>query len=131
MSHSCALLSDDTVKCWGDNMNGQLGNGTTTSSTPPVEGLGFRAVEVSGITTATSIALGYSHSCALLSDGTVKCWGDNMYGQLGNGTTTSSTPPVEGLGFRAVEVSGITTATSIAMGYSHSCALMSDGKVKC
>jgi len=55
-----------------------------------------------------SIALGGSHSCALLTDGTMKCWGYNGYGQLGDGTTTDRTTPVE--------VSGITTATSIALG---------------
>jgi alpha-tubulin suppressor-like RCC1 family protein len=65
-------------------------------------------VEVSGITTATSIALGGYHSCAVLTDGTMKCWGYNGNGELGDGTTTDRTTPVE--------VSGITTATSIALG---------------
>ena len=77
--YSCALLADGTMKCWGSNDYGQLGDGTTTNSTIPVE--------VSGITTATSIAMGRVHSCALLTDGTVKCWGLNDYGQLGDGTT--------------------------------------------
>jgi alpha-tubulin suppressor-like RCC1 family protein len=113
--HSCALLTDGTVKCWGRNGWGGLGDGTTTNRNTPVE--------VSGITTATSIALGSSHSCAVLTDGTVKCWGRNGWGGLGDGTTDDSSTPVE--------VSGITTATSIALGGSHSCAVLTDGTVKC
>ena len=113
--HSCALLTDGKMKCWGRNDVGQLGDGTTTSSSTPVE--------VSNIKTATSIALGGYHSCALLTDGAMKCWGNNDQGQLGDGTTTNRATPVE--------ASGITTATSIALGYSHSCALLTDGKIKC
>jgi hypothetical protein len=56
---------------------------------------------VSGITTATSIAIGYYHSCALLSGGTIKCWGKNSRGQLGDGTTTDSATPVDVIGFYA------------------------------
>ena len=85
--HSCALLTNSAVMCWGWNYYGQLGDGTTTDRTTPAE--------VSGITTATSIALGSYHSCALLGDGTVMCWGRNDYGQLGDGTTTDRLTPVE------------------------------------
>ena len=115
--YSCALLADGTMKCWGSNDYGQLGDGTTTNSTIPVE--------VSGITTATSIAMGRVHSCALLTDGTVKCWGRNNMGQLGDNTTIDASYTIS-------EVSGITTATSVALGvYYHSCAVLTDGKVRC
>ena len=116
--HSCALsfaVTNSTMKCWGYNGHGQLGDGTTTDRTTPAE--------VSGITTATSIALGSYHSCALLGDGTVMCWGRNDYGQLGDGTTTDRLTPVE--------VSSITTASSIALGGYHSCALLTGGTMKC
>ena len=92
-SHTCAVLSGGTVKCWGYGSYGQLGNGSTTSSqTTPVS--------VSSISTATSVSAGDYHTCVVLSGGTVKCWGYGSYGQLGNGSTTSSqTTPVEVLGF--------------------------------
>ena len=72
--------SNGTVRCWGDNGYGQLGNGTFTISSSPVQ--------VSAISTATQISAGGSHTCALLSDGTVRCWGYNGYGELGNSSTT-------------------------------------------
>src|SRR6185295_2870242 len=85
--HSCALLSSGTVQCWGQNEFGQLGDGTTTNRNTPVQ--------VSGITGAVGITAGWwHHSCAVLGNGTVRCWGVNDWGQLGNGTTTSSTTPI-------------------------------------
>ncbi|KKT02299.1 MAG: hypothetical protein UV78_C0050G0001, partial [Parcubacteria group bacterium GW2011_GWA2_43_17] len=95
-NHSIALLFDGTVKAWGRNTIGQLGDGTTTNRTTPVS--------VSGISTAVAIAGGEAHSIALLSDGTVKAWGNNGYCQLGDGTTTDRTTPVS--------VSGISTAVA-------------------
>ena len=94
---SCATLTDGTVQCWGLNGNGQLGDGTTTDRSTPVQ--------VSGITTAAQISLGYTHSCAILQDGTIECWGQNFYGQLGDGTNSDSATPVQ--------VSGITTAGTL------------------
>jgi alpha-tubulin suppressor-like RCC1 family protein len=115
--HSCALLAGDAVKCWGDNEYGQLGDGTTTGRSAPVgvSGLG------SGVQAVSS---GYDHSCALLAGGGVTCWGDNEYGQLGDGTTTSHSVPVGVLGLG----SGVQAVSS---GYDHSCALLVGGAVKC
>jgi alpha-tubulin suppressor-like RCC1 family protein len=111
--HSLALLSNGTVMAWGDNSEGQLGNGTTTNSDVPVP--------VSGLSGVTAIAAGYGQSLALLSNGTVMAWGDNSEGQLGNGTTTNSDLPVA--------VSGLTGVTAIAGG-EQSLALLSNGTVQ-
>jgi alpha-tubulin suppressor-like RCC1 family protein len=89
--HACALLSDRTVQCWGQNESGELGNGTTLTSSVPVT--------VTGITTARAIAAGYGDACAVLEDNTIKCWGNNDTGQLGNGTMDSSATPVQVVGF--------------------------------
>ncbi|MBI3594810.1 MAG: Ig-like domain-containing protein, partial [Nitrospirae bacterium] len=113
--HTCVILLDGTVECWGSNGTGQLGDGTTTDSAVPVP--------VSGISTAIAISAGWLHTCALLSNGSVNCWGNNGTGQLGDGTTTDSAVPVP--------VSGMSTAIAISVGGGYSCALLSAGTVKC
>ena len=117
-THACARTASGTVLCWGANDHGQLGNGSTTNSTIPV------AVE--GLTGAIAITAGSAFSCALFADGTVQCWGSNLYGELGIGGTNS----VDKSTF-AVLVKGITNATQISAGGSHSCAVLSDGSIQC
>jgi alpha-tubulin suppressor-like RCC1 family protein len=87
---ACALLTDGTAKCWGNNAAGGLGDGTTVDRNLPVA--------VLSVASATSVSYGNYAGCALNSDGSVKCWGDNGYGQLGDGTTTSrsTAAPVSG-----------------------------------
>jgi alpha-tubulin suppressor-like RCC1 family protein len=111
--HSIALASDGTVYTWGGNNSGQLGNGSNTNSNVPV------AVTISG-KTITQVAAGFEHSIALASDGTMYTWGYNDFGQLGNGSNTSSNVPVE------VTISG-KIITQVAAGGYHSIALASDG----
>ena len=84
--HTCALMAGGTVKCWGENFTGQLGNGTENHSNTPVD--------VIGAASATAVTAGGKHSCAVVAGGTVKCWGDNFYGQLGSGSILSSTTAV-------------------------------------
>jgi len=86
--HTCALLDTGGVYCWGSNDQGQLGNGKTVNSSIPVIVLGLE-------TGVKAIAAGAQHTCALLDDGSVQCWGDNSEGQLGNDTTQNSLFPSE------------------------------------
>ncbi|HEX3706514.1 MAG TPA: Ig-like domain repeat protein [Mycobacteriales bacterium] len=106
---------------WGLNNLGQLGNGSTTGSTTPNPTPGLASFPAG--TTIVAVASGSAHTLALGSDGTVYAWGDNTYGELGNGTATSSTTPV------AVTFPAGTTVTALAAGYVDSLALTSTGQV--
>jgi alpha-tubulin suppressor-like RCC1 family protein len=115
--HSCALLSTGGVKCWGQNVSKQLGDGTGKERHKPVDVFGL----TSGVTAITAGAL---HTCALLSTGGVKCWGHNSNGELGDATTQTRKTPVD--------VSGLTSGvTAITAGAVHTCALLSTGGLKC
>ena len=124
-THSLALKSDGTVWAWGDNRFLQLGDGTTTDKTTPVQVLG---VDGSGyLTGVTAIAAGSAHSLALKSDGTVWAWGSNSHGEFGNDTTISSSTPVQ---VKGADGSGyMTGVTAIAAGDVFSLALRSNGTV--
>jgi alpha-tubulin suppressor-like RCC1 family protein len=117
--HTCVLTTAGGVKCWGYNSDGELGNGTTIDSMIPVDVTGLG----SGV---SAIAVGYSHSCAVMDVGGVKCWGANLFGQLGNGTTSFNPATVP------VNVTGLDgDATAIIAGGSHTCALIGDGEAEC
>ena len=111
--HSLALLSNSTVSAWGDNSSGQLGDGTTTNRTTPVQ------VQTSGgpLSGVEVVAASGLHSLALLADGTVHAWGRNDFGQLGDGTTTNRTTPVQ--------VQTPPNVIAVAAGSGHSLALQS------
>ncbi len=121
--HTCALISNGTVTCWGDNSNGQLGTGDNTYRNVPVAVTGGALANK----TVTHITAGAYHTCALISDGTVTCWGYNDFGQLGTGDQEYSNVSV------AVTSGALTnkTVTHITAGTYHTCALISDGTVTC
>jgi hypothetical protein len=120
--HTCAVLDDGTVKCWGYNDYGQLGIGSTTNTYTPSGPIDFGVGR-----TAMQISAGYEHTCAVLDNGTVKCWGYNDYGQLGIGSTTTWTYTPSG----PIDFGIGRTAMQISAGAFHTCAVLDDGTVKC
>jgi len=115
--HACAWTNEGEAWCWGENLSGQLGDGTGYNSSHPVK--------VDGIAGGvSSVAAGGSHTCALTRAGGVMCWGNNDHGQLGDGTKDSRKAPVD--------VSGLTGGViALAAGTGHTCALRKDGFVQC
>lgn len=112
--HSCALLANGDVWCWGSGAYGQLGLGSTASSVTPQR--------VLNLPPALQLVAGANHTCALVEGGRAWCWGDNAAGQLGDGTTAGRTSPVPGL---------VAGAVQLAAGAWHSCALTAQGRVAC
>jgi alpha-tubulin suppressor-like RCC1 family protein len=111
------VMADGTIRAWGANHRSQLGIGTSIETTD--------IVTVSGITTAIAVAAGGSgsHACALLESGSLKCWGDNGDGQVGNETTTDAATPITPTGLPLVE--------RVAAGGEHTCALTRDHELYC
>lgn len=123
LGHACALKADGGVVCWGANDHGQVGNGTSGGSvavaSPVVDDHGVPLANI------RAIAVGDNHSCALRSDKTAVCWGDNSTGQLGDGgSSTASVNPVP-------KTVALTTIAALAAGARHSCAGLDDGSVWC
>ena len=131
--HTCALLVGGSVKCWGQNGYGQLGLGDTTQRGDGSNEMGIYLPSVDLDGTAVAIESGYHFSCALLTGGSVKCWGANDYGQLGQGTATSAhrgdAANELGTSLPGIELDG--PALAISAGYYHACALLEGGFVKC
>ncbi|TAN57279.1 hypothetical protein EPN15_04850, partial [Patescibacteria group bacterium] len=117
--HTCALKTDGSMVCWGNNASGQIGDNSTTQRNVPTQ--------VSGLTAGTvkEIAAGGYHTCALKTNGSVVCWGDNTWGQIGDNSTTQRNVPTQ--------VSGLTAGTvkEIAAGDVHTCALKTNGSMVC
>ena len=112
----CALKTDGTLWCWGDNWAGALGDGTTTQRSTPVQ---VTALENS----VASVKAGYYHTCAVKTDGSLWCWGGNEKGQLGAGDTISRSTPVR--------IGPAEGWTAVATGAEHTCATRADGSLWC
>ena len=115
--HTCALTEEGGVYCWGDNTSGQLGNGSGQAFIPSPMAVGGLSKGVAAITAKGG------HTCALLDAGTVKCWGDNSYGQLGDGTAEDRKTPQT-----VAELEGV---RSVAAGWNHTCAIIEGEEMKC
>jgi len=114
-AHTCGIQADGTMWCWGYNSLGQLGDGTHTDSSVPVQ--------VGNETDWVAVTAGTAHSCGIRADHSAWCWGGNFDGQLGNGTTVSSTTPVQ--------VGKLSNWQAITAGSSHTCGLRNDGSAWC
>jgi alpha-tubulin suppressor-like RCC1 family protein len=128
-SHTCALLDDGTVRCWGLNSSGQLGYGNTSNIGDNETPGSIGTVEISLSGRAIAISAGGSHTCALLNNGTVRCWGNGANGRLGYGNTNNIGDNETLLLVGAVSLGQ--NAVAIAAGGSHTCALLDDGTVRC
>jgi len=117
--HSCAILSDNSMQCWGRNEQGQLGIGSLDNKHSPTK------VQLPQGRTALAISLGNSHTCAILDDFSIRCWGNNDFGQIGDGTTDDRTTP------SSVILSGLNNPLQISSGYDSTCALFDDGSLQC
>jgi alpha-tubulin suppressor-like RCC1 family protein len=115
VNHSCALLRNGRVACWGDNAFGQLGDGTNLDRLLPVT--------IGGLHDVVSIAGGDNHTCAVRGDGGLWCWGYNGVGQLGTGDTTNVNVPTE--------IDGAPWVTAVSAGSAHTCARSANGVLRC
>jgi alpha-tubulin suppressor-like RCC1 family protein len=115
-SHTCVLSTDGSVTCWGDNEEGQLGNGELGVG-------GFQPVQVAGLEDVQSLCAGANHNCALVANGTVKCWGANDHAQVGAASPGKQLTPQT--------VAGLSEVASIGCGDRHSCAVLKDGTAMC
>ncbi|MEL0039618.1 MAG: hypothetical protein VW799_11085, partial [Halieaceae bacterium] len=117
--HTCALLSDGNVSCWG--FGNAIGNGNSDTKLVPTQ------TEPFGLNrTAIALSAGFETTCALLSDGNVSCWGSNSYGQVGDGSNTQRLTPTQ------VSPFGLNrTAVEITSGFYFNCAILDDGNVSC
>ncbi len=114
--HSCGVSSDGMGFCWGSNSSGQLGTAASVDEAAS-------PVDVSGGATLLQIDAGAAHTCAVSSQGGVLCWGDNQFGQVGDGTVLDQFVPIE------VLPSG--TFVSVSAGGGHTCALDAQGRASC
>lgn len=119
-SHSCAILVNKSMACWGYNNDGRLGDGTNTNSPNPV------FVDLPTNETPAEIGAGWWHTCALMESGDVYCWGDGTYGQIGDGTTSNYNRPVN-----TVDLPTGRTAKTLAVGEHHACVIADNDEVYC
>ncbi len=123
---ACARLDDGTVKCWGNNFFGQLGNGVATIDETDTRH--ETPVKVGGIEDAVQIQAGYAHACTLHENGTVSCWGNNIEGQTGSPFASSGDAIIQPT---PVRVNDLSEVRKISLGDNYACAVLEDGAVKC
>ncbi len=126
-AHTCARLLNGTARCWGNNNYGELGDGSAVDSSLPVT---VRATSGSGsLQGVVEMTVGYVSTCARLANHQVRCWGDNSSGELGTGNTTGSIIPK--VVKNSSNTGALTSVVQISGGYYHTCALLTNGQVRC
>jgi alpha-tubulin suppressor-like RCC1 family protein len=131
--HTCAILDDNNVKCWGSNNSGQLGYDSTTYWGDTAGSMAtLETVNLGTGRSAKAIAVGNTHTCVILDNNSVKCWGANSVGQLGYGDTTDRGDTVGSMTeLGAVNLGSGRSALSITTGDEHTCVILDDNSVKC
>jgi len=144
-SHTCAILDNEYIKCWGENDQGQLGLGNTNDRGDGIGGMGdsLPVVNMGSGITAKAIVAGESHTCAILNNTAIKCWGRSNEGQMGLIKWCVEVPcddiigdgiGGDEMGVAANELTRMgtgRTATAIAAGYHHTCAILDNSSIKC
>ncbi len=130
-SHTCALLDDGSVRCWGDGALGQLGQASVASVGDDEFPGSVPAVALGSGRTAVSISAGGSHTCAVLDDGSIRCWGDGANGRLGLGDTAIIGDNEHPSATAVVDLGSGRTARAVSAGFAHTCAVLDDGSLRC
>lgn len=122
--HVCAIVSGGTIRCFGDGSAGQLGDGVDRGDAGSTDAGAETGVPlgVVGLTSASGIAAGFSHTCARLEGSAIRCWGANDFGQLGDGTTIAKRTPT---------ILSLANVKEISAGGAHTCAVLNDGTAMC
>ncbi len=135
VTHSCAVLDNDELKCWGGNSNGKLGLGDSANRGDGGGEMGdsLPAVDLGSGARARKVTAGGEHTCVILSGNDVKCWGLALNGQLGSEDEITIGDGANEMGdaLNSVFVSSSGVCQDIAAGYDHTCAFLSNGEVKC
>jgi alpha-tubulin suppressor-like RCC1 family protein len=127
--HTCAILDNESVKCWGFNFEGQLGQGDTNNRGDGIGGNpnNLPSIDLGSGRTATAIAAGYQHTCAILDNASIKCWGYGADGQLGRGERKGELEPKPD----PIDLGSGRNAKAIVTGNSHNCVMLDNSSIKC
>ena len=123
--HSCAILDNGDLKCWGSDQYGQLGDGGSNTNTNAPSST---AIDLGTGRTAVAVSAGQSHTCAILDNGDVKCWGSDSLGQLGDGGTNTD---IYAPSSTAIDLGTGRTAVAVSAGHYHTCVILDNGDLKC
>ena len=129
-NYACAILDNGELKCWGENDNGQLGNGGNNQINSP----STTSVDLGTGRTAVAVSAGNDHNCAILDNGELKCWGEDRHGELGNGGpawTVSNPTDTNAPSSTSINLGTSRTAVAVSAASEYTCAILDNGDLKC